>query len=700
MFNIIKLTGIMAVFAFITVLKMNADVINKDLPLESPTITTNPVLTMFCAGEKFNVTYTVSADFDPGNVFTAQISDAMGGFSSPTAIGTLNSATSGSILVTLPKNLTAGFGYRIRVISSLPPVIGSDNGENITINPLPEMNIDGNFEPCYGQTYNYTTSTVLGFTYQWIATGGEIQGNSTLTSIQVLWGNESPGTLQLIKQDAMTGCVDTMTVLIDIKFAPETIISWGKYEVCAGEVVEYTPAPSSVATNSWSVQGGTIIYSDASKARVRWNSAGEGWIEMQKTNEFGCVGKDKRTVTVNPSPVAQISGSNNVYSGKKMLYKSMTEPGSSTRWHMRGGTSQDSTADSVFITWGQPGQGWLRLVKYYIATDCSDTAELNITINPSLPVGEIEGKDVVCSGNTEAYSTEQVDSTYIKWYVKVGTIVGADNGFGINVTWETAGIGEVKYILTEFGSGNKDSTALDVTINQTPVISFPELDDICINGEPLLLNTAQPEGGAYSGMGVDMDYFYPDRAGVGSHEITYSFTAQNGCQGIQKRTITVNPKPEKPVITITEDGFISNYDYGNQWFESGQPIEGATGKELTNPGSGYFSVQVTDSNGCVSDMSDGIEVDVEEYKMLNGIKIYPNPVKDLLYIENKTTKFFNKIEIIDLIGNLIYSLGYEQFSANVETLQRVNLNKINNGFYIIKFYFSDFIVVEKLIISR
>jgi|GEM_PF-5231342 len=705
MFGLIKYVGIVILIALFANFHVAAGLKDKDIPLDLPTITTNPVITTLCAGSKFNVAYVVSNDFDPGNIFSVQLSDEFGNFGIPTVIGTLQSVTSGSILATLPKNLSGGFSFRVRVVGAIPGVIGTDNGENITIYKLPSLNIDGNFNPCSGQVEQYTTNPELNFTYKWSVTGGVIQGNNTGASVFVLWGTDSAGTVQLSKQDGTTGCTDTLVADVSVRFAPETIILTGKYDVCVDEVVEYIPAPGMVAVSGWLCQGGTILYSDASKARVRWNLAGSGWIEMQKTSEYNCIGKDRKTVTVRPTPVAQIIGNNTAFSGKRTLYKAMTESGTACRWQVSGGAMQDSTADSCYVTWGQPGSGQVRLIKYYMTTDCSDTAMLDVTINPGMPLGEIEGKNSVCSGKTEAYSTDTVNNTYIKWYVRGGSIIGADNGFNINVSWVSEGNGEVKYVITEFGSGNRDSLSLSVTINPLPEIIFPELGEICENDEPLSLNMAEPVGGAYTGEGVDMDYFYPGRVGVGQHEITYSYTNQQGCEGTLTRTIIVNPKPEKPVIEQLPifdwpELRIENYydDISYQWFYNGVAIEGAISRGLSCQGrkDGNYSVQCMDTNGCKSDLSDGIYVPVEEHSKFEGLKIYPNPAGDFLLLENKTNQLLKKIEIVDLFGYKMLNLNIQV----MENLQRLDISKIPNGFYIIKLYISDFVIAEKLIINR
>ncbi len=101
------------------------------------TISTGTILgSPFCvgaSGEPVNVPYTIGGSYTAGNVFTAQLSDASGSFAAPLAIGTRTATNAGTIAATLPNTVSNGTGYRIRVISSMPAVTGTDNGVNLTI---------------------------------------------------------------------------------------------------------------------------------------------------------------------------------------------------------------------------------------------------------------------------------------------------------------------------------------------------------------------------------------------------------------------------------------------------------------------------------------------------------------------------------------------------------------------------------------
>lgn len=103
------------------------------------------------------VPYTVSNPFNAGNTFTAQLSDANGSFSAPTVIGSVTATTDGSISASIPANTPAGTGYLIRVVSSNPVVLGSDNGTALTVDQF-----NNSVSPVAAQTFVYTnTGTAL-----------------------------------------------------------------------------------------------------------------------------------------------------------------------------------------------------------------------------------------------------------------------------------------------------------------------------------------------------------------------------------------------------------------------------------------------------------------------------------------------------------------------------------------------------------
>jgi hypothetical protein len=127
---------------------------------------TSNILGPFCDNSGVSVNFTInSLTFNTGNIFTAQLSDASGSFSSPTSIGTVTSTTATTITASIPANTTAGGSYRIRVVSSNPVQVGGDNGTNITIN-VPNVNLGPNVSMCPGDTTVLTAPAGV-LSYNW-----------------------------------------------------------------------------------------------------------------------------------------------------------------------------------------------------------------------------------------------------------------------------------------------------------------------------------------------------------------------------------------------------------------------------------------------------------------------------------------------------------------------------------------------------
>ncbi|MBS1614371.1 MAG: T9SS type A sorting domain-containing protein, partial [Bacteroidetes bacterium] len=111
-------------------------VVENGTSLTTGTVVGSPFYVSASANVQVNVPFTSAAVFNAGNTFTAELSDENGSFANPIAIGTLSSTTVAPITATIPNTATAGNGYRIRVTSSDPAIIGTDNGADLEIIPL------------------------------------------------------------------------------------------------------------------------------------------------------------------------------------------------------------------------------------------------------------------------------------------------------------------------------------------------------------------------------------------------------------------------------------------------------------------------------------------------------------------------------------------------------------------------------------
>ena len=122
--------------------------------LATGTITGSPFLfSPNAPAAAVTVPYTVSSALSNGNNFTAQLSDANGSFNTATIIGVVSATTSGNISASIPSATPAGTGYRIRVVSSNPILLGSDNGTDLVIDQF-----HNSIAPTTTQTIPYNTN--------------------------------------------------------------------------------------------------------------------------------------------------------------------------------------------------------------------------------------------------------------------------------------------------------------------------------------------------------------------------------------------------------------------------------------------------------------------------------------------------------------------------------------------------------------
>lgn len=159
---------------------------------------------------------------------------------------------------------------------------------------------------------------------------------------------------------------------------------------------------------------------------------------------------------------------------------------------------------------------------------------------------------------------------------------------------------------------------------------------------------------------------------------------------------------DRPRISRQDTTLVSNSDYGNQWFLNGKKIDGATNKVYIPLVTGNYSLQVTDSSGCVSPMSAQYYYNVEsviENIIGSGLfEISPIPASDFLNIR-LMTGFDNlkSIQIYTLPGEK--AAEFNDFGSENDVL-RLDVSHLSNGTYMIIINTQAAKYFEKFVISR
>ena len=198
--------------------------------------------TLVCAGGQLRVNYQVNFNYQPGNVFSVQMSDITGSFAAPVVIGTLTSSTTGNIICTIPAGTTLGTGYRIRLVASNPAYTSVDNFLNITVvGGLPAVTVGANTPLCVGNTLFLTaTATWSISSYAWAGPAAYVSALQNPTRAAVTLAHA--GTYSVTTTH--NGC-PTATATVDVV------------------VNDFTPPPPVAFASALNCNGGTLyLYAD------------------------------------------------------------------------------------------------------------------------------------------------------------------------------------------------------------------------------------------------------------------------------------------------------------------------------------------------------------------------------------------------------------------------------------------------------
>jgi hypothetical protein len=160
-----------------------------------------------CAFEPFSLAFDAHGTYNADNVFTVQLSDANGNFTNPYKIGEIKSTASAVIKSLLPSHLPDGNGYKIRVNSSNPVVIGTPSDTLYQLKDRPELGPDTLAAiTCLGETVNLTqlyNNSGVTATWNTVNTAAAPAGTYQLTAINT------------------SGCKDTA-----LAYVKQKVVSW------------------------------------------------------------------------------------------------------------------------------------------------------------------------------------------------------------------------------------------------------------------------------------------------------------------------------------------------------------------------------------------------------------------------------------------------------------------------------------------
>ena len=245
-------------------------------PSTANTITANPLTgSPFCAGSTATLTFSSTGTFLPGNVYTAQLSNAAGSFAVPVPLGTFPStANNGNITLTFPAGTPAGAGYMIQIVSLNPAATSNILGPFTITQSLPLSAIvtaNPGTTICAGECITFTATPTNGGTaptYQWQINGVNAPGASTSATYTscTLVANDVvtvivTSNLACVTGSPFTSANNSITITTGLPFGVSLTTVPSPLVICAGDPIQLTANTvngGTTPTYQWTIDGTTL----------------------------------------------------------------------------------------------------------------------------------------------------------------------------------------------------------------------------------------------------------------------------------------------------------------------------------------------------------------------------------------------------------------------------------------------------------
>lgn len=151
----------------------------------------------------------------------------------------------------------------------------------------------------------------------------------------------------------------------------------------------------------------------------------------------------------------------------------------------------------------------------------------------------VESKKV-CQGSYIQFE-DQSNGNITTWeWVFEGGVPETSNEINPLVYYPDPGLWDVTLTVSNDVFTNNKTEEAFIEVYANPVVTLAPFSLVCEYTPPFLLTGGLPEGGVYSGAGVENGIFDPQAAGLGEHVISYDFVDENGCSGFAEQILMVD----------------------------------------------------------------------------------------------------------------------------------------------------------------
>jgi hypothetical protein len=343
--------------------------------------------------------------------------------------------------------------------------------------------------------------------------------------------------------------------------------------------------------------------------------------------------------SVQPCAISANAGTNDtICPGGSTTLSGSSSGGTTYSWAPSAGLSNSNIANPV----ASPSQTTTYVLTVTDGGVCA--AVDSVTIHVASPQATLAPLPEVCEGAAVFMLTGASPSggSWTGNHVSNGMFDPVSAGPGVHgVTYSTVDANGCTALATGF-----------VVVNAAPVVSMSSLPPFCLAGAAYTMANGLPSGGSYAGPGIANGMFFPSLAGLGNHTMQYAYSDTNGCGDTVATTFTViaNPSPatitqvglDSLLVTVPGDSF-TWYLNGNLLITNGPSIQVQV--------SGTYTVVVW-QGGCPSEPSSGFAFEaVALDASMQGLRVWPNPVEDLLHVQLPAQTL--ELKVWDASGRLV-----------------------------------------------
>lgn len=343
----------------------------------------------------------------------------------------------------------------------------------ITFNPLPDARAGEDTAICEGGSVQLMASG--GGLYRWYDTPYlddlEIQNPIATPPLGV--------TQFIVEVTGSRGCANTDTVEVTVNPIPDSKYSIQDY-VCGADTVNvFYTGDYRNGNFTWDFDGAEIIEgSGAGPYKVRWGVHGLKEVSL-RVEQDGCTSKDStRYISVDPVPQSDFSIPDSVCGNAPVFisYNGIDSLGATFSWDFDGGDTISGAGSGPYeISWNDPGQKVVSL--QVIQGNCMSHSTDTISVF-AVPTADFTIPSTVCgSGDVMVrYTGNASDNATYTW--DLGDAAGTPAVDSFRVSWDTAGVRYLKFVVEENGC-RSDTNTREISVNPIPESSFLMKKRVC-----------------------------------------------------------------------------------------------------------------------------------------------------------------------------------------------------------------------------